>query len=97
MAHIAYNRSTPYGAKTSTAIARLIAIRQDIDRIKLTMDSLTAGGVTLTNLEIGDGAANFGVPAGQGATFYNDIVSIKSGLAAIAAATIADMDLGESV
>jgi hypothetical protein len=93
--HITYSREVPFGKMTAEFVSDVIRLRQMAGRLKTVMDQITAGGVTPANLETGDGAANFGVPAGSGAAFYSDIVSIKSGLDAISASILGDLDLGE--
>ena len=94
MAHIAYNNRLPFGTLTASVITRLISTRQDVDRLINVANSLTNGGANPELLESGDGQAAFGIPAGQGATFYGFLQSIQSGLNAISASTIADLDLG---
>ena len=94
MSHISYDRSKPFGIITAEFVDSVIKARNDAARIKTVMDEISAGGATPSLLETGDGAANFGVPSGKGGAFYDAIVSIKSGLDAIAATTLADVDLG---
>lgn len=94
MARIAYNRNTPFGALTSSVISRLVQLQFDVSHLMNVANSITGGGVTPANLETGNGAVTFGVPAGLGATFYADMQSLQAGLDAISTATISDMDLG---
>lgn len=96
MAHITYDRTKPFGQITAEFVNAVIGARASAARIKSVMDQITAGGTTPANLETGnpEGAANFGVPIGRGVDFYNAVVSIKSGLDAIAATTLGDLDLG---
>jgi hypothetical protein len=98
MASIGYNQTTAFGTYTFQSIRNLRLAQQNMARIKEVMDDLTGGGVTTTNLEV---ASNGTIPAsaqmfqvvnGQGANFYNAIVSIISAIGALQAIT--DLDQG---
>jgi hypothetical protein len=98
MAHITYDRNKPAGKLTAELVDFTINARELADRVKVIADQITGGGVTPVNLETGnaEGAANFGVPVGQGANFYTALTNVRAGLNAIAggAAGLGDLDLG---
>lgn len=63
--------------------------QETLARTKSVMDDITAGGTVPANLESN---TLFSVSAGQGANFYNAIVSIISAIGSLQAIT--DLDQG---
>jgi hypothetical protein len=64
--------------------------RDSVTRLKAIMDQITAGGTQQVNLETNPESA---VPAGQGATVYTNVISIKTALDSLAT-TLAQYDQG---
>lgn len=72
MARINYNSSTPMGALTAQAINALITGQATLQRVQYAADIASNAGTDPTALEGG----SFGVEAGQGDEFWNQITSI---------------------
>ena len=79
------------GALVAEAWSDLIAAKAKITRIVDWANSVTEGGVTKANLETD---ANWNIPAGKGAAFYDHLNDTKANLAAITATLLADLDPG---
>lgn len=91
-ARITYNPgSLVGGAHVANAARYTLLAQQEIDRAVAIAASITAFGVTPTNIE---GSTEFGVASGQGATFYSAITSLQSSLNAITGASLANLDQG---
>ena len=96
MAHVTSDRTKPFGAMTADLVTAINTARANANRIKAAADAIGAGADP-TVLEVGhqgDGAANFGVPAGQGAAFYTALGWLHDGLANIASDQLSNLDLG---
>ena len=91
MARIAYNATTVGGKMKAEAVDHIRKARDLLTRASALANSITAGGVTPALLE---SSAEFGVAAGQGASFYTALNNMKTNAAAISDAAIADVDQG---
>ncbi len=74
MARVTYDSATVHGALLAEAINDLIEGRAKLTRVKFAADIASGGGVTTTALEGGA----FGAAAGQGASYWSQMVSIKT-------------------
>lgn len=90
-ARIGYSASSPGGSHASLAVHYTILAQQEINRSVAMAASVTAFGVTTTNLE---GSTEFNVPAGQGATYYSALTTLQTNLNAITSAQLANLDGG---
>ena len=79
------------GSHVANATRYIIMAQQELNRAVAIANEMTGGGVTPANLE---GSAEFGVAVGQGATFYTAINNLKTNLATVTAAQLADLDAG---
>ena len=87
-----YNASAPVGGiHVANAARYTIMAQEEIIRAVAIANEMTGGGVTPVNLE---GATEFGLAAGQGATFYTALNNLKTNLATVTAAQLADLDAG---
>ena len=82
--------NTLVGRRLTVLADSLSDARDDVTRLKAIMDQITVGGTQQANLETNPEAL---VPAGQGATVYTNVVSIKTALDGLAT-TLAQYDQG---
>lgn len=98
MPSIGFDTTAMFGQKVQQSIQALTLAKYTLARTKVVMDGLTAGGASPSNLEISVNgtvpatAGMFKVVNGQGANFYNAIVSINSAIGALQA--VIDLDQG---
>ena len=87
-----YNASAPVGGvHVFNATRYTILAQQEINRAVAIANEMTGGGATPANLE---GTVEFNVAVGEGAAFYTALNGLKTNLAAISAAQLADLDQG---
>ena len=87
-----YSTSAPVGGIHIANAARYtILAQQEINRAVAVANEMTGGGVTPVNLE---SSTEFGVGVGQGPAFYTAINNLKTNLATVTAAQLADLDAG---
>lgn len=90
MSHINFPVNTVFGQKIRTAIGDFVRLRADLVHYKSVMDSLIGAAPDYTQLESNP---LFNVPAGQGQTFYTNIVNIVANMNAVGN-YVYDMDQG---
>ncbi len=94
MSRILLPTGTQVGRTMIALTSTLISLSQQVGRLKLVCDQITAGGVTPELMEIGqDVNGDALLPIGTGATLYSNIQSIKSSLDGMLA-MLATMDRG---
>ena len=87
-----YNATADIGGiHVANAARYAILAQQEINRAVEIANQMTGGGVTPVNLE---GAPEFGLAVGQGATFYTALNNLKTNLAVVTSAQLANLDAG---
>ena len=91
MSRITYSATTIGGKMTAVGLSGLHTAQDNINRAVALANSISSGGASPALL---DNSVEFGVATGQGAAFYTALNNMKSNLATITAAVVADLDMG---
>lgn len=94
--HFIYDRTKPLGKLVAEMVQHVRDAAANANRIQAIMNEMGASAIAGAVLETGnaDGAATFGVAAGQGNAFYVAHTTVRDNLNAIAQDKLGDLDLG---
>lgn len=92
MARITYSPTTIGGKMVAEGVDYIRKGQEKLERATALMNSITGGGVTPAALEA---STEFGVASTLGDEFYDAVNSMKVTALTIAAASIADLDMGD--
>ena len=88
---ILYGEESVGGKLLAEGVDFILKAQDRLARVKAIADSVTAGGVTKTNL---DGSAEFGASVVAGADLYDAIANMKANLATVTGSELAKLDKG---
>lgn len=91
MPRISYGANTFGGKILAEQVDQIAKAQAEVSRIKAIADQITSGGTNKAALE---GCTEFDVGTGDGADFYDALVTLKANLLGVTEAALAQLDMG---